>query len=424
MTVVVPLMDRLRDATSEEHRRVELLPFAAALAVSELPLDSYVAFLDALCIVHSSLEEAMASTEHPVIRAIWEEPLRQTPRLQRDLDYFAPRKLAKSPIVSIRAQLVAQRIRQRAEEDPLSVLGYAYVLAGATLGGKTLKAQVVHSFGLEDSNGLAYLSSHEDEPGSPWGRFRRRMNAAPIDEKEQERIVNAAKEAFVVVGQIVEAVYPFDATNSRMLAHTLNFEAGRHAVPVDENELRAALRAGERTWHRFPYYKCRYGARGARFTSSDSAWLVTLAEHEQAIINKQISWLGHVLSARGMPQWLLESHLVMLHEALVSAVPTKAPHYDKLLRAAGMLAEGRRKQVSDDVMAACGAAFGQYVGDEWSKKLPEAGQLLAAAVADEKQGIKLAVPSLETWMADDKRFPKHWIDAVRATIQMARENSR
>lgn len=418
------IMDCLREATRIEHRRVELLPFAGALAASQLPIESYGGFLDALFIIHSSLEQALTSTKDAVLRAVWGDSLRQTPRLQRDLAFFEPQKLVKSRVVTIRARVVAQRIRQRAAEDPLSLLGYLYVLTGATLGGAILKTQVAHTFGLEGMNGIAYLSSHADEPNSAWGRFRRRMNAIPFDDSEQHRIVDAANEAFALISQIIEALYPFELSDPRMLARALNWEAGRHVVPLDEREMDAALRAGELSRHRFPYYKLRYGLRGERYTRSDSAWLVTLAGYDTAIVEKQIVWLGHVLSGRGMPQWLLESHLVVLHEMLVAAVPENAAVYDKLLHVAGVLGVRRRKHVGDDIMMACGSAFARQVGDEWSQKLPEAGQLIAAAVADEKQGIRLAVSSVESWMVDESRFPKHWVEAVHLTIGMARGNSR
>jgi heme oxygenase len=417
------IMDCLRNETRIEHRRVELLPFAAALATSSLSLASYVAFLQALNTIHSSLEWAFKRVDHPVLRAIWDDSLVLSPRLERDLAYFAPQKLPKSPVVSIRAQIMAQRIRQRANDDPLSLLGYLYVLTGATLGSTILRTQVAQTFGLEGSDGLMYVNTHDGTQDSPWFGFRQRMNAISFDVTEQRHILDAANEAFALIAQIIEVLHPFEDADPRMLARTLNWEAGRHIVPLDEREIDAALRAGEWTWRRFPYYKWRYGARGERFTRSDSAWLVTLVECEQETINKQISWLGRVLSARGMPQWLLEYHLRHLQEALVSVVPERTALYERLACSAEMLCMVRRKYVSDELLAQCGSTFEGLVGTEWSQKIPEAGQLLAAAVADEKLGIAQAVSSIEGWMTDGSRFPKNWVDAVRTTIQNARSRA-
>lgn len=413
-------MDTLRKETLLEHRRVELLPFAAAMASSTLMLESYAALLDAFNTMHSSLEAVFTPSDHVGIRMIWDESLRLSVRLGRDIAYFAPRKLRKSSVITIRSQIVAQRIRQRANDDPLSLLGYLYVLIGATLGGSILKNQVANAFGLKGPDGIVYFSTHTDEPRAPWNCFRQRMMETSFDPAEERRIIDAANEAFSFVAQIMEVLHPFEVSDSRMLARTLNFEAGRHVVPLDEREIGAALRAGEWTWRRFPYYKWRYGARGERFTRSDSAWLVTLVDLEQQDMDKQIIWLGQVLSARGMPQWFLEYHLRKLQETLTLAIPEKASTYSRLSHTALLLANRRRKHVSDELMQMCGVAFDEHVGQEWSQKLPETGQLLAAAVADEKQGIGQAVSSVETWMTDETRFPKHWADEVRATIQFAR----
>lgn len=419
----IAIMDCLRNETQLEHRRVELLPFAAAMASSNLSLESYVALLDAFNTIHTSLEAVFAHIDHPLLRTIWDETLRLSTRLEQDLAFFAPRKLRKSTIVAIRSQIVAQRIRQRANDDPLSLLGYLYVLIGATLGGSILKTQVAQSFGLDDSNGLVYFSTHTEAPNSPWVCFRRRMNAASFDPTEQRQIIDAANEAFSFIAQIMEVLHPFEVSDPRTLARTLNWEAGRHVVPLDEREIDAALRAGEWTWRRFPYYKWRYGARGERFTRSDSAWLVTLVDLEQKHMEKQIIWLGQVLSARGMPQWLLEHHLRRLQEMLTLAIPAKASNYEGLSLVAELFGTMRRKYVSDELMTACGSVFEKRVGQEWSQRLPEAGHLLAAAIADEKQGIAQALPSLRTWMIEETRFPKHWIEAVHHTIQFARERT-
>ncbi len=200
----------------------------------------------------------------------------------------------------------------------------------------------------------------------------------------------------------------------------LNPEAGRHAIPSDPREVQAALRAGEHSWRRFPYFAWRYGERGRRFTRSDSAWLVTLAEHEQELVDRQVLWLGALLAARGMPRWLLQAHLEALHEELARTVPERAPAYARLLQAAGMLHTLRRRRVSDETFEALAAAFDRRVGAAWASCLPEGGRLVVAAVADERDGIERALASVQDWLADPARFPAAWIDAVRWISHEAR----
>jgi len=208
------------------------------------------------------------------------------------------------------------------------------------------------------------------------------------------------------------------------LLHALNPEAGVHPICHDPRELEAALRAGERSWQRFPYYERRYAQRGQRFTRSDSAWLVALSEREPAVVDEQVAWLGMVLASRGMPRWMLELHLEVLHAELVAAVPGREHSYARLLGAAERLREQRLAHLDEAVLVALSTAFARQVGDEWDRRLPETGALLAAAVADERAGIAQAVPSLADWMTDSSRFPKRWIAAVQATLAQARARAR
>ncbi len=202
---------------------------------------------------------------------------------------------------------------------------------------------------------------------------------------------------------------------------TLNPDAGTHPICGDSRELAAAVRAGQRSWQRFPYYAQRFAERGERFTRSDSAWLVSLTDCGAEVVEEQVAWLGRVLASRGMPRYLLELHLEVLHTELVAAVPAKTAIYDPLLGAAASLRALRLRHVDEPVFVELGAAFTQEVGDEWDARLPGTGSLLVAAVADEGTGLPLAVPSIVRWMTDPSRFPGPWIAAVQRTIAAARQ---
>jgi hypothetical protein len=203
-----------------------------------------------------------------------------------------------------------------------------------------------------------------------------------------------------------------------MNVRSLNPEAGSHPVCDDPEELAAALRAGERTWETFPYYAHRFGDRGRAFTRSDSAWIVTLVR-SPGTVDDQVLWLGRVLASRGMPRWLLQVHLEHLHEELTRAHPDRRGLYASLQQAAQMLAERRRAQLSDAAFDAVERAFDKRAASAWIPRLPRTGALIAAAVADERDGLERAVPSLASWLADPMRFPKKWVRAVERTIEQA-----
>ncbi|MDP8923358.1 MAG: hypothetical protein M3O34_10845 [Chloroflexota bacterium] len=226
------------------------------------------------------------------------------------------------------------------------------------------------------------------------------------------------------VEELVERIQTMPASGIKSPVDALNPEAGFHRIPNDPREIRAALRAGEWTWRRFPYYEQRYGERGRRFTRSDSAWIVTLAEYPVTVAEKHLRWLGTLLAARGMPRWLLETHLGALYEELVAEVPEKRAAYASLLHVARAFGDERRRYVDDVTAASLAVEFDRRVGPEWSARLPETGALLAAAVADERAGIERAVPSILEWIADPVRFPPEWVAAVHRTIDEAQARSR
>lgn len=198
----------------------------------------------------------------------------------------------------------------------------------------------------------------------------------------------------------------------------LNPDAGDHAVTVDPRELEAVKRTADRSWQEFPYYGMRYGERGQRFGLSDGAWLVTLCDARPSVALEQIRWLGFTLSSRGMPQFLLESHLEFLREELTQSVPDRQARYQRLGHYAEALREQRQSQIPEQEFRSLAAAFEALAGQSFN--LPRMGEILVSAVADEAAGVERAVASLEPWACDPDRFPTPWIEAVRSTIGEAR----
>jgi hypothetical protein len=190
-------------------------------------------------------------------------------------------------------------------------------------------------------------------------------------------------------------------------------------VTGDPRELAAAEQAGDRSWAAWAYYGRRYGERGRQFTRSDSAWIATLPGGPASVVERQLRWLGALLAARGMPRLLLEEHLGILHEELVTAVPERAPEYASLLQAASTLRSEREAAMPEQELRALETGFRDLLAGVVEDDL-RAGALIAAAVADERAGVPQAVDSLMEWLADPARFPAPWLGAVEQTLRRAR----
>ena len=211
---------------------------------------------------------------------------------------------------------------------------------------------------------------------------------------------------------------------STIPASAINPSAGSHPVTFDPRELEAARRAGNASVAEFPYYLERYGERGRMFGASDGAWLVSLCEFGAEYVRGQVLWLGSVLASRGMPRWLLERHLHVLHAELVRTLPENAERYAVLLDAATYLGGLRRARIADEDFRELSQRFAARADPAVAERLPGMGAILAAAVADEADGVAGAVQSVEEWAADRSSFPEGWTSAVRATVAEARGRVR
>lgn len=212
---------------------------------------------------------------------------------------------------------------------------------------------------------------------------------------------------------------------STTIAAVINPFAGTHPVTASPAELEAVRRATEASLAEAPYYLERYGDRGRLFGGSDGGWLVTLCRSgDTGHVQRQVAWLGRVLSARGMPRWLLQRYLELLHHELARALPDEPATCRVLLDACALLRDEQRAHLAEVDARALAAAFDADAEAAWVARLPNMGRILAAAVADEAAEIPNAVESVEPWATDPGRFPPRWISAVRTMLADARRSVR
>ncbi|CAN7158972.1 hypothetical protein LJR027_000109 [Terrabacter sp. LjRoot27] len=189
------------------------------------------------------------------------------------------------------------------------------------------------------------------------------------------------------------------STGQAVDAGVVNPASGGYEITTDATLLRAAVRAAQGSIDAMPYYGLRYGERGSRFATTDSAWLVSLATLAEDRAVHQVEWLARVLAARGMPSWLLEIHL----DALVSEVRSAAGAgaEGSLPVAADALGRARRRHVDDDLLRSADSWADEALGD--ALPVPRAGALMAAAVADERAGVTRDDRALVGWLTDPER---------------------
>jgi len=410
------IMGLLKAETAVYHMKLESLPYFDELIAHRLPLECYVNQLRALSVIHSVLEEQIAASANEQIARVWEDGLRKLPLLMDDLLFFEPR-VSSDDIPTLEVALsIAEKIRLRSIEQPLSLLGYLYVMEGSTLGNHMHQPDITRTYHLDGLDGSRYYSSYKDKVPARWQQFADRMNEVLDDPALHAPIVEAAHETFTGLDVLYNALYPIKKSENIFHVARINPEAGNHPIPTDKREIEAALNASDRCWNEYPYYEKRYGKRGKRFSDSDTCWLVTLTTLEQIDLQKQVDWLCRVLATRGMPSLMMETILLYLSLELTAAFPESKALYRKLFKSSEKLKENRLKRIEEKIFKNLAEEFEQSVPTDLRKAFKNTGFLLVGAVIDEKNGILGTLSGLQKFLIDVDRFPPAWIAAVEQTI--------
>ncbi len=212
-----------------------------------------------------------------------------------------------------------------------------------------------------------------------------------------------------VVEELVQGiarVLPLRASGWRADASVLNPEVGGHAVATDLTALRAAVRAARASFEEVAYYQDRYGERGARFSVSDSSWIVHLTRASAPVATHHVTWLADLLATRGMPTWLMERHL----GAMVAELATAGIEAGGLPAARLALAERRRAHVDDAVLVRAEVVLAEEVRATPTSPL---GHLVAAAVADVRCGAVPDTAALMDWLTAPVRTDPSDARAIR-----------
>lgn len=409
------LSETLRVESLADHDALEATVFARAATEGRLPIESYVGMLKALSVLHTVFERTMEVVTHSAVRHVWDPSLGRSAALAADLAHFG-RFAFSEPRTAIEAALeLSDDILRRSVGEPVSLVGDLYVLTGAAVGQASLAPIVAETFSLERA-GVEYLRAFGDRTRQRCEQVKARIDGLELNDAERRHVRAAAHSVFRGFENIFRGLLPLQEQGPST-AVSLNPEAGRHRIPSDPREIGAAILAGQLSWEEFPYFEHRYGERGRRFTKSDSAWLVTLCDLAQPEVDDQVEWLTRVLASRGMPSFLMERHLLNLHERLVETIPTRSARYDRLLRASERIGEQRRAVLDDDRFEELAEAFDQTTRSLDVNTIPKVGRLVVSAVVDDRIGRARALESLMAWLADPQRFDAPWIEAVNAAVR-------
>jgi heme oxygenase len=406
--------DLLKTKTALLHEQLESLPFFEALHTQKLPKVSTVSFVRCLAIIHAVLERKLSQTSQHQVSRLYASTLPKLPLLTADLKVMDAATLpGVAPAIRVALDYADEIL---GEADPLNLIGPLYVLEGSQSGVIALKHEYARCLNVPDKQ-LSYLGCYGSATAARWTTFLGILGALSLDDGQRERIAASAVECFECLEGICAAAYPFSSKDLKYHAVAMNFEAGDHAIPQNPIEIDLALRAGKAAWEKFPYLEQRYGARGKRFTNSDSCWLVTLTHAPgQDVATKALDWLRTVLATRGIPTLVLEVHLRTIQQAITPEFPEQIKmraQFDPFL--SNREAE-RRVHLGADGQSPLIDVFNSRFQACSGFKVESAADLVASAWMDERSGVTGSLSALHSWLTDVGRFSSDWIANVNELL--------
>jgi heme oxygenase len=406
--------DLLKTKTALLHEQLEGLPFFEALQTHKLPKVSIVSVLRCLAIICSVLERKLSRILQHQVSRLHDSTLPKLPLLTADLEVLDAASLpCVAPAIRSALDYADEILR---ETDLLNLIGPLYVLEGSQSDAIALKHEYARCLNVPDEQ-LSYLGCYGRATAARWNTFLGVLGALSFDGGQRERIAASAVRCFECLEGICAAVHPCSSEDLKYHAAAMNFEAGDHAIPQTPVEIDLALRAARSAWEKFPYLEQRYGARGKRFTNSDSCWLVTLTRtSRQDVATKALDWLRTVLATRGIPTVVLEIHLRTIQQAITLELPEQIrmrAQFDLFL--SNREAE-RRVYFGAEGQSPLIDAFNRRFQACSGLKVESAADLIASAWMDERSGVTGSLSALHNWLTGVGRFSRDWIANVNELL--------
>jgi heme oxygenase len=197
----IPFSQALRAATESVHADAEQAPFLAELLAGRLGRDGLARLAAQHLHLYRGLEALVdAHAAHPEVAPFVAEELRRVPALEADLAALLGPGWARRVPVLEATQAYVERLEAVGRSAWAGgVVAHHYTrYLGDLSGGIFIGRRLDEVLGLEDGGGTAfYRFPGIPDPAAFKTRYRARLDAAPWDEAERQRVVDEVLLAYV-----------------------------------------------------------------------------------------------------------------------------------------------------------------------------------------------------------------------------------
>lgn len=197
------IMKLLKESTDEQHRDAERRRLQKDMVQGRLSAERYRVWLEQMYVLHRTLSDEIDRCRNdctPLVAVVTDDGL-HVDHLRADLAALGsdPDSVEALPAT---ARAVG-KIRRTARKDPLSLLGYNYVLEGSMNGNRFIARALASALEVPATS---YLDPYGEEQRPMWLAYRERMNAVGFDAGQAEAMVRAAQDMFTFVAEMSDAV--------------------------------------------------------------------------------------------------------------------------------------------------------------------------------------------------------------------------
>lgn len=204
-TTSANIMDLLKVQTAEHHRRAEQQPLQQALLSGTVTRQQYARWLGQMMLVHTALERAIeAGTARERRLGVAKREQFGHPRLAADL-----RSLGEDPAkvtADEGTNAICDQIQIAASAEPVTLLGFHYVLEGSKNGNMYIAKAIRRGLGIAAGAGDTYLDPYGTEQRAKWQAFRASMGEQSYTELETTAIIEAAGSMFDGISSLCAAI--------------------------------------------------------------------------------------------------------------------------------------------------------------------------------------------------------------------------
>lgn len=183
------LSEQIKVATWLAHEKLEQLPFGQHLQNGTLPIEGYIAQLQAYYLIHRALETACRSEYMPPTSKIWQETFVKTPLLIADLNALQSVCLEEMPAAQPLVDFIAQA-------SSIELAGILYVFEGSTMGAIAMYPTICRAYQLQEQ-GAQYFHGYGKQTYYHWKAFK--IHFDEILKKDimvQQQVIASAQKTF------------------------------------------------------------------------------------------------------------------------------------------------------------------------------------------------------------------------------------